>query len=142
MLEKNDYIAPQRAESPVFLTGDLHKIPAVSIQKTHSLIRRECCNLSLGHCVFLDDGTEHACPQLQMDSIGCTWFRDTILHMDAELEAEFSNKARDTAKRCTICGKPIALKSNRIKYCSKCAIKVHRKQTSNCKRSKRPNGSN
>lgn len=142
MSEKTDYIAPLRAEAPVFLTGNLHKIPAVSIQKARSLIRRECCNLSSGNCVFLDDGEEHTCPQLHADSVCCNWFRDAVLSTDAELEAEILNRVCNDTMRCKICGKPINMKSNRAKYCPKCAIKVHRNQTSNCKRSKRMNGSN
>jgi hypothetical protein len=142
MPEKNDSLAPLRPEAPVFLIGDLHKIPSVSIQKAHSLIRRECCNLSSGNCVFLDDGEEHTCPQLHVDSVCCSWFKDAVLSIDPELEAEILNKSCDTIKQCIVCGKPIVGKSNRMKYCHKCAIKTHRTQTAKCKRSKRINGSN
>ncbi|HEY3390336.1 MAG TPA: cysteine-rich VLP protein [Prolixibacteraceae bacterium] len=146
MPEKNDYIAPLRAEAMQYITGERKIIPIHYVNRVRTLIKNECCNYSAGKCVFLDDGEEHACPQVSAEKVLCEWFVDAVLPLDAVLKAEiFNNGGKstlDVLKHCAVCGKPLAANSNRSKYCPKCALKVHRNQTANYKRSKRLNGSN
>lgn len=141
MSEKSDYIAPPRAEAPVFLTGELQKILVAQIQKVRSLVKKDCCNYSAGNCVFLDDGFEHPCPQLSSDGIYCSWFKEAVLPGDTILEAEIVNSngtaKKITLKKCTVCGKSLAINANRAKYCQTCAKKIHRKQKTENDRKRR-----
>jgi hypothetical protein len=62
----------------------------------------------------------------------CNRFKEAVLPLNKELEADIFNKEVKTKstdkKHCASCGKPIESKSNRSKYCLKCAIQVHKKQ--------------
>ena len=95
-------------------------------REANALIRKSCCNYDGGNCIALDDGEPCVCVQSLSYSLCCTWFRDWVLPGAPALYAEIF-KPRGL-KRCAECGAPFLAKSNRDKYCSDCAYKVHRRQ--------------
>lgn len=128
----------KREEEMRYIDGDRQPISLSLVKRVNSLIRNECCNCDAGNCVFL----EYHCPQLSAETVLCEWFRDAVLPLDQILKAEIFRDSHILQTRlCSSCGKPLVSTSNRVKYCPKCSIKVHRKQTANCKRQKRLNGS-
>lgn len=104
-------------------------------RKANALIRKSCCNYDGGNCIALDDGEPCVCVQSISYSLCCTWFRDWVLPGNPALYAEIS-KPRGL-KRCAECGTPFLAKSNRAKYCSNCARKVHRRQKTASDRKRR-----
>ena len=104
-------------------------------KRANALIRRECCNYDSGNCLWLDDGEEHTCPQSISYSVNCKWFRWWVLPQDKPLEAEIFHSG--DIKRCAVCGAAFIPKSNRAKYCEKCAGEVHRKQKAASERKRR-----
>ena len=95
-------------------------------RKANALIRKSCCNYDRGNCIALDDGEPCVCVQSISYSLCCTWFRDWVLPGAPALYAEITKPKG--LKRCAECGSPFLAKSNRAKYCSDCARKVHRRQ--------------
>jgi len=79
MSVKNDSDAPIRAEAMQYTTGERKIIPIHYVNRVRALIKNNCCNYSSGHCVFLDDSEEHACPQLSSETVCCSWFKDAVL---------------------------------------------------------------
>ena len=62
-------------------------------------------------------------------------FRWAVLPLDGTLEAEiFRDK---DLKRCAVCGGVFVPKSNRAKYCSGCAARIHRRQKTESERKRR-----
>lgn len=54
-------------------------------RRAYALIARECCHYDEGHCLRLDDGEPHACPQMLSFSLLCPWFRSAVLPIDKGL---------------------------------------------------------
>ena len=104
-------------------------------KRANAIIRRECCNYDGGNCLLLDDGEETVCVQSISYSVNCKWFRRFVLPGDAALEAEIFHTGE--VKRCEVCGAAFIPKSNRAKYCQKCAKTVHRKQKNASERKRR-----
>lgn len=104
-------------------------------RKANALIRKSCCNYDGGNCIALDDGEPCVCVQSISYSLCCTWFRDWILPSAPSLQAEITSPKG--LKRCAECGTPFLAKSNRAKYCSNCARKVHRRQKTASDRKRR-----
>lgn len=115
--------------------GALYGMTPMQRKQASALIRRECCNYDNGNCIALDDGDTCACPQIVSFSVCCKWFRWTVLPLSETLKTEIF-RDRDT-KRCAVCGNIFVLKSNRAKYCSDCAAKVHRRQKTESERKRR-----
>jgi hypothetical protein len=99
-------------------------------RKVNALIQKQCCNHSQGCCEMLDNGTPHKCIQINSDALTCSWFKEALLPLDSLLEVELTQCSSKTQhlKKCAVCGKTIVSKSNKLKYCNKCALKTHRKQ--------------
>ena len=96
-------------------------------RKVAAEVRAHCCNLWNGDkCLMLDDGTEHSCPQLDADSIRCSWFRDAVLPGNPVLEVEVNGG--EGMKKCSVCGKGYIPKSNRSIYCPKCSSRVRKQK--------------
>ena len=106
-------------------------------RKAIALIRKSCCNYDGRNCIALDDGEPCVCVQSISYSLWCTWFRDWVLPGAPALQAEITSPKG--LKRCTECGTPFLAKSNRAKYCSNCARKVHRRQKTASDRKRRSN---
>lgn len=104
-------------------------------KRANSLIRRECCNYDGGNCLLLDDGESHTCPQTISYSVCYKWFRWAVLPLDKALEAEIFHS--DSVKRCMMCGTAFVPRSNRAKYCTACAKRVHRQQKNASDRKRR-----
>lgn len=105
-------------------------------RKVAAEVRAHCCNLWNGDkCLMLDDGTEHRCPQLDADSIRCSWFRDAVLPGNPVLEAEVNGG--EGLKKCLVCHKPFNSTSNNAKYCAMCAKVIQRKQQAEYAKRKR-----
>jgi hypothetical protein len=115
--------------------GSLYRMTPAQRKRANALIRRECCNYDGGNCLMLDDGEETVCVQSISYSVNCKWFRRFVLLGDAALEAEIFQSGG--VKRCAVCGAAFVPKSNRAKYCGKCAKAVHRKQKNASERKRR-----
>lgn len=113
----------------------LYRMTPAQRKRANALIRRECCSYDNGNCIEQDDGDAHTCTQSISYSVCCKWFRWAVLPQDKPLEAEIF-KQSDT-KRCAVCGSPYVPKSNRAKYCSDCAARVHRRQKAESERKRR-----
>ena len=104
-------------------------------KKANALIRKSCCNFDRGNCIALDDGEPCVCVQSISYSLCCTWFRNAVLPSNPSMYAEIMKpKGR---RRCVECGTTFQAKSNRAKYCSDCAYKVHRRQKTASDRKRR-----
>ena len=84
-------------------------------KNANALIRKVCCNYCDGQCIALDCD----CVQMISFSVCCKWFRHCILPQDKALLAEIVYSHQ--SKHCAVCGKAFVPKSNRGKYCEKCA---------------------
>lgn len=115
--------------------GSLPYMTAAQRKRANALIRNTCCNYESGHCLLLDDGDACTCPQTISYSVCCTWFRRAVLPQDKALEAEIFSS--DSVKWCAECGAAFVPRSNRARYCSVCAVKVHRKQKNASDRKRR-----
>ena len=115
--------------------GSLYRMTPAQKKQANALIRRECCNCKGGDCISLDDGDSRTCPQMISFSVCCKWFRWSVLPQDRTLEAEIF-RGKDL-KRCAACGRVFVPKSNRAKYCSDCAVSVHRRQKAESERKRR-----
>lgn len=115
--------------------GSLPRMTPAQRKQANALIRNTCCNYEGGHCLLLDDGDACTCPQTISYSICCTWFRRAVLPQDKALETEIFS--RDNVKRCAKCDVAFVPHSNRAKYCSLCATKVHREQKNASDRKRR-----
>ena len=103
-------------------------IPRMNYQqyRTARRLLQSCCNYDCGNCLLLDDGEECVCPQSITYSLICKWFRAAVLPLDVGLCAALLY--HDQMKLCAICGRSFLPKSNRAKYCSKCAIAARRRK--------------
>ncbi len=115
--------------------GSLYEMTPSQQRQAAKMIQKYCCNCEKGNCILLDDGDEHTCPQRISYTIGCRWFRNAVLPIFPELEAEIFKDI--TLRRCVKCGVGFVPGSNRNKYCPACAVAVRRKQDRERKWSKR-----
>lgn len=115
--------------------GSLYRMTPAQRKQASTLIRQECCNCYDGNCLVLDDGDTCICPQTISFSVCCKHFRFAVLPLDRTLEAEVF-RDKDT-KRCAVCGRTFVPGSNRAKYCSDCAARVHRRQKAESERKRR-----
>ena len=110
---------------------DMVKLDYNQARKVHKLIREECCNCVDGNCILLDD----SCVQLiSHQYIYCNYFLRAVLPLDKSLHAELCSK---DAKRCAVCGKHFAPRSNRQKYCDGCSATKRTEYMRNLMREKR-----
>ena len=104
--------------------GEQIKMTSPQKRNAFALIRAECCNLDPdGYCLMLD---HDKCPQLQTECLVCRWFKEAVLPLDKELEAEIMN--RSNRKLCAVCSRFFVPLSNRAQYCAECAAKVRRQK--------------
>lgn len=89
-------------------------------RRVKKLTRCHCANNVRGCCLLLDDGEPCVCVQAISYSLLCRYFREAVLPADRELCADLAATA-DTRKKCELCGKPFPARSNRAKYCDRCA---------------------
>ena len=95
-----------------------------------------CANNVRGCCLLLDDGEPCVCVQAISYSLLCRYFREAVLPADRELCADLAATA-DTRKKCELCGKPFPARSNRAKYCDRCAPYAARRNAAERKRRQR-----
>lgn len=100
------------------------------------LTRCHCANNVRGCCLLLDDGEPCVCVQAISYSLLCRYFREAVLPADRELCADLATTA-DTRKKCELCGKPFPARSNRAKYCDRCAPYAARRNAAERKRRQR-----
>lgn len=95
------------------------------LRQARRLIRGLCANYDNGRCLILDS----LCPQYVSYTLLCNYFREAVLP-DKECQALQAEILKaPSVRRCVICGKPLQTKSNRAKYCSKCAENIRRQKT-------------
>lgn len=105
-------------------------------RRVKKLIRCHCANNVRGCCLLLDDGDPCVCVQAISYSLLCRYFREAVLPADRELCADLAATA-DTRKKCELCGKPFPARSNRAKYCDRCAPYAARRNAAERKRRQR-----
>ncbi|MCD7883657.1 MAG: cysteine-rich VLP domain-containing protein [Lachnospiraceae bacterium] len=115
--------------------GTLYEMTPVQQRQAAKIIQKYCSNYDRGNCLLLEDGDERVCPQQISYAVWCRWFRNALLPMFPELEAEIF---KDIAlRRCVKCGTRFVPHSNRSKYCPVCAAAVRRAGDRERKRKKR-----
>ena len=105
-------------------------------RRVKKLTRCHCANNVRGCCLLLDDGEPCVCVQAISYSLLCRYFREAVLPADRELCADLAATA-DTRKKCELCGKPVPARSNRAKYCDRCAPYAARRNAAERKRRQR-----
>ena len=117
--------------------NDPPRMTEAQLRRVRRLIRSLCANCNGGNCLLLDDGYEPCpCPQMLTCSVLCRYFRAAVLPADRELCADLAATA-DTRKKCELCGKPFPARSNRAKYCDRCAPYAARRNAAERKRRQR-----
>ena len=117
--------------------NDPPRMTEAQLRRARRLIRSLCANCNGGNCLLLDDGYEPCpCPQMLTCSVLCRYFRAAVLPADRELCADLAATA-DTRKKCELCGKPFPARSNRAKYCDRCAPYAARRNAAERKRRQR-----
>ena len=111
--------------------GTLPRMMPIQRKQVNALIREACCNFDNQNCILFDD----VCPQTISASLCCKWFRWAVLPRDRLLENNLIGKTE--IKRCVECGRSFVPNSNRAKYCSDCAVIVHRRQKTESERRRR-----
>ena len=106
--------------------ADLPRMNDEQLKQARKLIRSCCCNYDNGSCLVLDWSFCNVCPQWISYSLNCKWFRNAVLPNDPEFESKILGL--HPKRYCTICNAPIYAKSNRAKYCPKCAKKERRRK--------------
>ena len=104
----------------------VRRMTEAQARRVRKLIRRLCANCDGGNCLLLDDGEPCVCPQSITNGLVCCYFQTSVLPADQELYAEIM--AVQPVKCCCICGTPIFLRSNSMKYCRACAVRERRRQ--------------
>ena len=112
------------------------KITPQQAKRVNALLRKLCANYDGGNCLLLDDGEPCVCVQAISYSLLCRYFREAVLPADRELCADLAATA-DTRKKCELCGKPFPARSNRAKYCDRCAPYAARRNAAERKRRQR-----
>lgn len=103
------------------------------LRQARRLIRGRCANYDNGRCLILDS----LCPQCFSYTLLCNYFREAVLPEDKELTMAIYGEP--VVRRCVICGKPLQARSNRAKYCSKCAVIKRRKRQAGYEQTRREN---
>ena len=99
----------------------------VNIRRVSSIVRKECCNCRPdGTCILLDDVDSHRCPQIQSKQLLCRFARNAVIPIDPALMADLV--CEGSTKNCVVCGVPFIPRSNRMKYCPRCAVEVRRRK--------------
>lgn len=90
-------------------------------RKTKKLARTECANCFDGGklCAAIDK----PCFQIESTGLACSYFRECVLPLDAELNARIAPKQTHAMKPCAMCGGLIFTTNNRQKYCNECRVK-------------------
>lgn len=117
-----------------------YPIPATKHREVNTLIRNECCNYDNGNCVLLDNGDYHKCPQIASEMLMCAWFSEAVLPLVPALEVSIARREEPDAPKtipCANCNANFVPKSNKSKYCKKCAPKVAKVQATERQRKKR-----
>ena len=115
---------------------NLIRLTPAQRRRCNRLIRKLCANYDDGNCLLLDDGEPCVCVQAISYSLLCRYFREAVLPADRELCADLAATA-DTRKKCELCGKPFPARSNRAKYCDRCAPYAARRNAAERKRRQR-----
>lgn len=97
------------------------------VRRVRSLICRLCANYDGGSCLFLDDGETCVCPQSITNALICRYFKAAVLPSDRELYAELTGGIHNW-KRCVLCGRRFAARSNRAMYCDLCGKRESRRK--------------
>ncbi len=103
------------------------------LRQARRLIKGLCANYDNGRCLILDS----ICPQYVSYTLLCNYFREAVLPEDKELTTAVYGEP--VVRSCLICGEPLQAKSNRAKYCSKCAIFMRRKRQAGYEQTRREN---
>ena len=114
-------------------SGSLIRMTPNQHKRAKTLIHNLCCNYCDGICIALDC----ECVQCNSYSVMCKWFRSAILPQDTALLAEIVQPEK--CKRCVICGAVFTPKSNRGKYCEKCARTERKKKKAEYEKKRRRN---
>ena len=99
--------------------------------RANKLIRRLCANCIEGECVALDC----ECPQMISYTLLCKYFKNAVLPVDKELEAEIMGSTIEL--RCSDCGVPIEKTGNKRKFCQRCAHRRYLRAKAKYEREKR-----
>jgi hypothetical protein len=149
-IKNNPVIVPE--PEPIFISdrmkdenNNLYRMTAEQIRKVNALIRSECCNFESGKCKLLMDDCISKCPQISAPSVLCAWCREAIIPLAPDLEAQIfkngvkvkSSSNHSHMKQCVNCGKRFKSITGRGKYCSRCVIKIQRKQQAEYNRKRR-----
>ena len=113
------------------------KLPEMDYRQYRRMRRlvHECCNYDEGNCILLEREDTCVCVQSISYSLGCKWFREAVLPLDAELEAALLYPGN--RKACTVCGALFIPKSNHGKYCPDCAGRRKKEKARERKRRQR-----
>ncbi|MCD8190159.1 MAG: cysteine-rich VLP domain-containing protein [Clostridiales bacterium] len=106
--------------------GTLYQMSPSQQKQAAKLIKKYCCNCDKGNCILLDDGDDVVCPQRISYSVCCRWFRNAVLPVLPELEADIFKET--TLRRCVNCGARYVPGSNRSRYCPACAAERRRQK--------------
>ena len=99
--------------------------------RANKLIRRLCANCVDGECIVLDC----ECPQIISYTLLCKYFKNSVLPVDKELEAEILKTSEVSV--CKDCGVPIEKSCNKKQFCDACGKRRHRKVKAEYIRKKR-----
>lgn len=96
-----------------------------------SLVKAECANYSGDMCAILEDD----CPQLTSASGLCSYFKESVLPLDSDLNHELTNTGfRLTCKKC---GQAFTSDKYNTQYCDFCAKIITRDNKREYMRKKR-----
>lgn len=115
--------------------GALYEMTPEQQGEAARLIQQNCCNYEKGNCVMLEDEDERVCSQRISYSVGCRWFRNAVLPLSPELEADIFKGV--SLKQCVKCGIRFVPRSNRSMYCPACAATERREKDKERKWNKR-----
>ncbi len=115
--------------------GTLYEMTPDQQREAAKLIQQNCCNYEKGNCIMLEDGDERVCPQRISYSVGCRWFRNAVLPLSPELEADIFKGI--SLKQCVKCGSRFVPRSNRSLYCPACAAETRKEKDRERKRNKK-----
>ena len=103
--------------------------------RVRKLAREQCCNYiqELRGCLLLNGSP---CVLETSLHLCCNYFRDAVLPLDKQLEAEIT-RGNAGMKKCVSCGRVFLPGSNRAKYCGKCAKDALKQQQRNYDQNKR-----
>ena len=86
-------------------------------------IENYCCNYLDERCVLFDDGDYPLCIQHGLRYLVCPYFRDVVMHNNAELMEELLEIPKD-AKQCRECHTFFVPKHRNSLYCPVCREEI------------------